>query len=78
MRDGPSSATPPRPTVVPTSSSSDQGSANAPGDTERTASGGPSGRAGRLIGVDATRGLALLGMMAVHALWAYDEDGEVT
>nr|WP_166756809.1 heparan-alpha-glucosaminide N-acetyltransferase domain-containing protein [Modestobacter marinus] len=33
---------------------------------------------GRLIGVDATRGLALLGMMAVHSLWAYDDNGEVT
>jgi uncharacterized membrane protein len=32
----------------------------------------------RLVGVDATRGLALLGMMAVHSLWAYDEDGDVT
>ena len=64
--------------MVPTSSSSDQGSAKAPGDPERTASGGPPRGAGRLIGVDATRGLALLGMMAVHALWAYDEDGEVT
>ena len=32
----------------------------------------------RLVGVDATRGLALLGMMAVHALWAYDENGDVT
>jgi uncharacterized membrane protein len=33
---------------------------------------------GRLIGVDATRGLALLGMMAVHSLWAYDDNGDVT
>jgi uncharacterized membrane protein len=33
---------------------------------------------GRLVGVDATRGLALLGMMAVHSLWAYDDDGDVT
>lgn len=33
---------------------------------------------GRLVGVDATRGLALLGMMAVHSLWAYDDNGEVT
>ncbi|WP_347056893.1 heparan-alpha-glucosaminide N-acetyltransferase domain-containing protein [Blastococcus sp. HT6-30] len=28
--------------------------------------------------MDATRGLALLGMMAVHSLWAYDDDGDVT
>src|SRR5215218_7611418 len=35
-------------------------------------------RPARLIAVDATRGLALLGMMAVHALWAYDDDGNVT
>jgi uncharacterized membrane protein len=33
---------------------------------------------GRLVGVDATRGPALLGMMAVHSLWAYDDNGEVT
>src|SRR5215218_4776969 len=33
---------------------------------------------GRLVGVDATRGLALIGMMAVHSLWAYDDDGNVT
>src|ERR687889_461840 len=33
---------------------------------------------GRLAGVDATRGLALIGMMAVHSLWAYDDDGDVT
>ncbi|HLR94133.1 MAG TPA: heparan-alpha-glucosaminide N-acetyltransferase domain-containing protein [Jiangellaceae bacterium] len=32
----------------------------------------------RLVGVDATRGLALLGMMAVHALWAFDDEGHVT
>ncbi|SDM11866.1 Uncharacterized membrane protein YeiB [Geodermatophilus siccatus] len=28
--------------------------------------------------MDVTRGLALLGMMAVHSLWAYDENGDVT
>ncbi len=32
----------------------------------------------RLAGVDATRGLALIGMMAVHSLWSFDDDGNVT
>lgn len=32
----------------------------------------------RLLGVDAARGLALLGMMAVHALYAYDAAGDPT
>lgn len=32
----------------------------------------------RLVGVDATRGLALLGMIAIHALWAYDANGNVS
>jgi uncharacterized membrane protein len=32
----------------------------------------------RLVGVDATRGLALLGMMAVHVLPAVDRDGGAT
>jgi uncharacterized membrane protein len=32
----------------------------------------------RIVGVDATRGIALLGMMAVHALFAYDDSGEPT
>ena len=32
----------------------------------------------RLVGVDATRGIALLGMMAVHALWSIDAEGHVT
>lgn len=32
----------------------------------------------RLVGVDATRGIALLGMMAVHALWVADAEGNVT
>ncbi|MGC5077786.1 heparan-alpha-glucosaminide N-acetyltransferase domain-containing protein [Agrococcus sp. DT81.2] len=32
----------------------------------------------RLVGVDATRGIALLGMMAVHALWSSDAEGHVT
>lgn len=35
-------------------------------------------KASRLLAVDATRGLALLGMMAIHALWAYDADGNPT
>ncbi|MFH5824752.1 heparan-alpha-glucosaminide N-acetyltransferase domain-containing protein [Georgenia sp. AZ-5] len=30
------------------------------------------------MGVDATRGVALLGMMAVHALWAFDAEDNVT
>jgi uncharacterized membrane protein len=33
---------------------------------------------GRLPGVDATRGLALLGMMAVHVLPGFDADGSVS
>ena len=32
----------------------------------------------RLVGVDATRGVALLGMMAVHALISFDEEGRPT
>jgi hypothetical protein len=32
----------------------------------------------RIVGVDAARGVALLGMMAVHALFAYDGDGRPT
>ena len=32
----------------------------------------------RLVGVDATRGVALLGMMAVHALLSLDEEGRPT
>ncbi|WP_127128272.1 heparan-alpha-glucosaminide N-acetyltransferase domain-containing protein [Georgenia sp. SYP-B2076] len=32
----------------------------------------------RVVGVDATRGVALLGMMAVHSLWAFDAQGNVT
>ena len=43
--------------------------------------GGVSGRSGaagrdRLVGLDVTRGLALLGMIAVHALLPYDENFE--
>lgn len=33
---------------------------------------------GRVVGVDAARGIALLGMMAVNALWAVDAEGRVT
>ncbi|HSK59566.1 MAG TPA: heparan-alpha-glucosaminide N-acetyltransferase domain-containing protein, partial [Actinomycetospora sp.] len=33
---------------------------------------------GRLPGVDAARGVALLGMMAVHALWVVDDRGAPT
>lgn len=40
--------------------------------------GGPATKPSRLVGVDAARGIALLGMMSVHALWAYDENGDVT
>ena len=36
---------------------------------------GIGGQKARLIGIDVTRGLALLGMMAVHALIPYDEAG---
>ena len=32
----------------------------------------------RLVGVDATRGVALLGMMAVHALISFDEEEQPT
>ncbi|WP_300014087.1 heparan-alpha-glucosaminide N-acetyltransferase domain-containing protein [Pseudonocardia sp.] len=32
----------------------------------------------RLVGVDAARGVALLGMMAVHALYAFGADGDPT
>jgi uncharacterized membrane protein len=34
------------------------------------------GTKSRLIGIDATRGLALLGMIAVHALYPYDENSQ--
>src|SRR5215218_3556479 len=47
---------------------------DGPRDPEPPRPTGP----GRLIGVDATRGLALLGMMAVHSLYAYDDNGDVT
>lgn len=46
--------------------------------TTGPASVGSAQKAARLVGVDATRGLALLGMMAVHSLLAYDENGEET
>ncbi|MGB7449471.1 MAG: heparan-alpha-glucosaminide N-acetyltransferase domain-containing protein, partial [Ornithinimicrobium sp.] len=32
----------------------------------------------RLIGLDAARAVALIGMMAVHALWSYDAQDQVT
>ncbi|WP_347057293.1 heparan-alpha-glucosaminide N-acetyltransferase domain-containing protein [Blastococcus sp. HT6-30] len=32
----------------------------------------------RLVGIDAARGLALLGMMAVHTIDAYDDDGTLS
>ncbi|SDD34874.1 heparan-alpha-glucosaminide N-acetyltransferase domain-containing protein [Rhodococcus tukisamuensis] len=38
----------------------------------------PTRRASRLVGVDATRGLAVLGMIAVHSLNEYDDAGEPT
>ena len=78
MPNGQSSTSPPNPTAVPPSSSSELEPPHAPVETARTARGEPAEKPGRLIGVDATRGLALLGMMAVHALWAYDEDGTIT
>lgn len=37
-----------------------------------------SGRSTRLAGIDAARGVALLGMMAVHALFAFDAAGNPT
>jgi uncharacterized membrane protein len=37
-----------------------------------------SGTASRLLGVDATRGVALLGMMAVHSLYESNPDGSAT
>ncbi|HEX5541360.1 MAG TPA: heparan-alpha-glucosaminide N-acetyltransferase domain-containing protein [Micromonospora sp.] len=37
-----------------------------------------SGRASRLVGVDATRGIALLGMIAVHSLYVSDVAGQPT
>lgn len=78
MRGDESATTRPGPTPVPPAAGSGQHLPHAPGGTEPTVPGGFAGKAGRLIGVDATRGLALLGMMAVHALWAHDESGEVT
>lgn len=40
--------------------------------------GGPTGAKARLIGVDAARGVALLGMMAVHVLPLADADGSAS
>ncbi|MFC4604601.1 heparan-alpha-glucosaminide N-acetyltransferase domain-containing protein [Rhodococcus kronopolitis] len=38
----------------------------------------PTRKASRLAGIDATRGLAILGMMAVHSLNEYDDAGDPT
>lgn len=37
-----------------------------------------SGGSGRLVGIDAARGIALFGMMAVHNISALDDEGETT
>lgn len=50
----------------------------APAPTTRRLATPNRGGKARLLGVDAARGLALLGMMAVHSLWAYNEAGGVT
>jgi uncharacterized membrane protein len=49
----------------------------APADRPRSAAPAPAPRR-RLLGVDATRGVALVGMMAVHALYVVDADGQPT
>ncbi|MGY1760137.1 heparan-alpha-glucosaminide N-acetyltransferase domain-containing protein [Geodermatophilus sp. SYSU D00779] len=46
-----------------------------PAITGRQADGRPRGR---LVGIDAARGVALVGMMAVHNYTATDEDGELS
>jgi uncharacterized membrane protein len=79
MRDDSLSTQPSR-TPAPSQSigaTSDREARHAAGGAERDLDG-PVQKAARLVGVDATRGLALLGMIAVHALWAYDDDGEIT
>ncbi|SDQ77232.1 heparan-alpha-glucosaminide N-acetyltransferase domain-containing protein [Quadrisphaera sp. DSM 44207] len=48
------------------------------GSTTRAGTAAPTGRRDRLSGVDAARGLALLGMMAVHVLPETDAAGRVT
>lgn len=60
-------------------------SANAPtsrptadGPTRPVATGTRPAPRARLTGVDATRGIALLGMMAIHALYPYDDTGRPT
>ena len=78
MPDGQRNASPRDSPPVPASSSSELKPPHAPVATEPTANGRRADGPGRLIGVDATRGVALLGMMAVHALWAYDENGKIT
>lgn len=47
-----------------------------PARTSRKAAGQPSG--GRLHGIDAARGLALLGMMATHLLPTFESDASLT
>lgn len=53
-----------------------------PGDVSGTpvsiGEGAGSGSRPRLVGIDAARGLALLGMMAVHTINAYDDDGSLS
>ncbi|MGH3836796.1 MAG: hypothetical protein ACRDSF_14015, partial [Pseudonocardiaceae bacterium] len=39
------------------------------------AAGAPSDRPGRVIGVDVARGVALIGMMAVHVFATFDRHG---
>jgi len=48
------------------------------GPAPAAAGAGPPRAGGRLVGVDATRGLALLGMMAVHVFPAHDPDGSTS
>ena len=67
-RPRPSAAGPARPVAGPT----------ADGPTRPVATGTPPVPRARLTGVDATRGVALLGMMAIHALYPYDDAGRPT
>ncbi len=48
------------------------------GRVEGTAAGTPSDRPGRVIGVDVARGIALIGMMAVHVFATFDRHGTPT
>ncbi len=43
-------------------------------NSDRPSPSSPGGKKQRLLGIDVTRGLALLGMMAVHALIPFDAD----